>query len=132
MEIVLVDDNDEFRHLLGQVLTRAGHSVRTAANAPDARHLMAQGPVDLLIADIIMPNEDGLMLMTSVRRQYPDTSILGISGASVHSPLYLNIASKLGATATLLKPFSPDELMLAVARIEFDRATRTRAEKDRP
>jgi CheY-like chemotaxis protein len=118
MHIILVDDNDEFRTVTTELLSRAGHSVRSVTDGQAVRRLLREAPADLLITDIIMPGEDGLSLVTSVRHDYPAVAIIGISGTSSNSTLYLRIAAKLGAAATLLKPFSADELLTAIARIE--------------
>lgn len=129
MDILLVDDNDDFRSVVAQLLERAGHVVRTANSVQEALHCLQEAAVDLLITDIIMPMEDGLALMKKAQQQFPDLAIIAISGASAHSTLYLKIAGHLGAAATLLKPFSEDELLVAIARIELSRATNTRSEK---
>jgi two-component system nitrogen regulation response regulator GlnG len=123
MHIILVDDNDEFCTVTAQLLSRAGHIVRATGTARDAVRLLREALADLLITDIIMPTEDGLALITKVQQQFPGVAIIGISGTSSHSTLYLKIASKLGAAVTLLKPFSVDELLVAIARIQRDRAT---------
>ena len=128
MRIILVDDNNEFRTITAQLLSRAGHVVRPASSAQDAVRLLSEAPADLIVTDIIMPEEDGLELMMRVRRQFPTVAIIAISGSSPHSGLYLKIASKLGAVAALPKPFSVDELLIAIARIELGRATGGRAE----
>jgi two-component system, OmpR family, phosphate regulon response regulator OmpR len=69
-QILVVDDDDEIRSLLQVVLTREGFHVREARDAPTARRLLAaQGSVDLIILDIMMPGEDGLSFCQRLRER---------------------------------------------------------------
>jgi len=124
MQIVLVDDNEEFRSVMAQLLSRAGHRVRVADSAKSALRLLREAPAGLLITDIIMPDEDGLELIIKLRAEFPNLALIAISGAGLHAVLYLRIAGKLGAAATFQKPFSTDELLVAIARIELERSDR--------
>src|SRR4051812_11040650 len=110
MHILLIDDNDELRTVVSTLLRDAGHEVRTGRDGEEAQELLRAGRVDLLITDIVMPEEDGLGLIIIVRREYPGLPVIAISGSGAHSALYLKLAGMLGATATLAKPFSFAEL----------------------
>ena len=78
---------------------------------------LEQRAFDLLIADVLMPNGNGLMLMRAFSRAQPLARILAVSGGGNHLPggLCLKIASRFGADAVLGKPFNRDQLMAAVA-----------------
>ena len=65
--ILAVDDDDRLRDLLKRYLTREGHDVTTAKDAASARKLMSTMSFDLVILDVMMPGEDGLSLLKSVR-----------------------------------------------------------------
>jgi CheY-like chemotaxis protein len=121
MHIILVDDNDEFRTVTSEFLSRSGHVVRTATTGNDALQALRKTPADLLITDIIMPTDDGLALVKRVRKEFPGVAVIGISGTSSNSMLYLKIAGQLGASVTLLKPFSADELLIAIEQVELSR-----------
>jgi CheY-like chemotaxis protein len=134
MHILLIDDNAEFRAALSKLLREAGHSVRTGSDGAEAQLLLRSGPADLLITDIVMPEEDGLGLLLVVRREYPGLPVIAISDSGLRSDLYLDLASKLGAVATLTKPFSATELTSAIARVTAGRPgePQGRPESSRP
>jgi CheY-like chemotaxis protein len=123
MRILLVEDHDEFRTAIELLLLGAGHEVRAASTAADALRHLREAPAELLLTDIILPGEDGVQLIMKVRQEFPDIGIIAMSGSGSHSPLYLKIAKQLGAGVTLLKPFSMDELSVAIARMELNRAS---------
>ena len=87
MEIILVDDNEEFRSVMAQLLSRAGHRVRGADSARTGLGLLRERPAGLLITDIIMPDEDGLELIIKVRAQFPEVAVIAISGAGADASL---------------------------------------------
>ena len=114
-QILVVDDDDEIRSLLQVVLTREGFQVREARDAPTARRMLgAQGGVDLIILDIMMPGEDGLSFCQRLRETL-DTPILMVSarGLSIDRAIGL----ELGADDYLPKPFERRELVARVKAI---------------
>ena len=119
MHVLLVDDNDQFRTATAELLMRAGHTVRTAGSGVDAMRCLREAPADLVITAIVMPGQDGFELMMKVRQEFPHVGLMAVSGDGSLSELYLKIATKLGAVATLLKPFAVEELLIAIARIEL-------------
>ncbi|MES2692732.1 MAG: response regulator [Verrucomicrobiota bacterium] len=113
--VLLIDDNDPLRELMSLALAREGHQVWNASNSKDGIDLLRQHTIDLLITDIVMPDKDGLETMQLARKVRPDLRVIVISGDSPrHAPLYLGIASKLGANKTLMKPFAITTLHAAV------------------
>ncbi len=112
-DILVIDDDPQMRRLLVRILTRAGHSVREAANGTVGLTLFHQARPALIITDIVMPDGEGIETIRSVRLEDTTLPIIAISGAN--SALYLSAAGRLGATASLSKPFAPDEL---VAKVE--------------
>ena len=133
MHILFIDDNDDFRTLVTGLLHAAGHSVHSGRNGREALRLLTATPTDLLITDIIMPEVDGLELIFKLRRQFPVLPIIAMSGSSAHNALYLGMAQKMGAIATLTKPFSVDELLAAIARVPgAGKEARPAAETEEP
>ncbi|SHO43427.1 response regulator, partial [Desulfopila aestuarii] len=67
---------------------------------------------DLIITDIVMPNQDGIGTIMSLRKDYPEIKIVAISGGGIDPPhLYLKMAKALGASAVFVKPFDSKEFL---------------------
>jgi len=114
-QILVVDDDDEIRSLLQVVLTREGFRVQQAKDAPTARRMLgAQGTVDLIILDIMMPGEDGLSFCQRLRETL-DTPILMVSARGLS--IDRSIGLELGADDYLPKPFERRELVARVKAI---------------
>jgi CheY-like chemotaxis protein len=109
--ILVVDDEPELRDVIGRVLIDAGHRVTSAANGRDAIAKMGEQTFDLVLTDVIMPEKDGMQVITEARRKQPGIRIVAMSGGG-HIPReqYLKIATGLGAHAVLEKPFTNQEL----------------------
>jgi len=106
-----MDDDDTVRVVLVKALKEAGHLVFAAENGREGmRHLTAIRP-DLIITDLFMPEQEGLETIKELRRQNPYLAIIAISGGSNNSPAMLSVASRMGAVATLEKPFDLDMLL---------------------
>ncbi|MFO1475094.1 MAG: response regulator [Verrucomicrobiota bacterium] len=113
--ILLVDDNEDFRRAAGLALTKAGHQVQTASNGIEAVRQFTQSPVDLVITDLIMPDQEGLETIQALKRTKPSVRIIAVSGGGRNAPAnYLTMAGLLGACRTLPKPCHPSELLHAV------------------
>ena len=105
--ILLVEDEARVAATLRKALERAGHSVLTAGDGRAALGMMEASKVDLVVADIVMPNVDGLELIKEIRRTDQKTKVLAISGEAGWMPGgYLRAAGAFGADHTLKKPFS--------------------------
>lgn len=121
MRILVVDDNEQMRKMLGLLLERAGHEVLETANGKLAMNLLKRGPVDLVITDIIMPEMEGIDLIMAIRAMYPHLKIIAISGGGKIDPrLCLKIADKLGADRILQKPFSKSAILSIVGELLDD------------
>lgn len=108
--ILLVDDDIDLRFSLAEILTRAGHLVVEADNGEDGVALMAKNQPDVVISDMIMDGMEGISTVLNLRSTHPDLPILAISG----SAMYLDHAKKLGANASLQKPFSSQDFLKAI------------------
>jgi CheY-like chemotaxis protein len=116
--ILLLEDNDIFREVLTEALTRAGHAVRADTDGRRVNELLHEHPADLLITDLSMPNRDGVETILALRRSHPQLPIIAMSGdTSSHAALYLSIAAKLGVARTLQKPFAAATLLTAVDEV---------------
>lgn len=113
--ILAVDDDDRLRELLKRFLTREGHDVSTAKDAASARKLMATMSFDLVILDVMMPGEDGLSLLKSVREKNQDTPVILLTARGLPAERIEGLRN--GADDYLSKPFEPEELVLRIASI---------------
>ncbi len=113
--ILIIDDDDELRSMLRQMLEQAGHEVTEAVNGAQGIQLYQQDRPDLIITDIIMPEKEGVETIIALRRADPDLPIIAISGGGrLDATDFLTMARKLGARRTLSKPFRRDQLFEAV------------------
>jgi CheY-like chemotaxis protein len=113
--ILIIDDEDELRSMLRQMLEQAGHEVTEAVNGAEGIQIYERDAPDLIITDIIMPEKEGVETIIALRRANPDLPIVAISGGGrLEATDFLSMAKKLGARHTLAKPFRRDQLLDAV------------------
>lgn len=99
--ILVAEDDSQLRNFLVRVLQRAGHHVEAAEDGADAAQVLAEEPVDLLLADVTMPGLDGIELAKQVTRRNPDVKIMFITGFAAVSLKRSHVAANgtMGATA---------------------------------
>jgi CheY-like chemotaxis protein len=115
---LVVDDEADARELTRYVLEVRGASVVTSGSAGEAMHLLAENGFDILIADIGMPERDGLSLIRAVRglsEQSPNREIPAIAVTAYAGVRERDEALAAGFTAHLGKPVDPDQLTVAVS-----------------
>lgn len=112
-DILIIDDDPGMRRVMARALVEAGHQVRKAKNGIDGLALFHSRHSECVIADIVMPEKEGIETIRELRQHAPNVPILAISGAN-RSAFYLHAATALGANASLQKPFFPAELLGAV------------------
>jgi two-component system, cell cycle sensor histidine kinase and response regulator CckA len=106
--ILLVEDETMVRAVAERALTRHGYKVLTAENGEAALEILErEGPVDLMISDVVMPTMDGPTTVRQARKTYPDLPILFISG---YAEEQLRKSIDLERVAFLAKPFSVQKL----------------------
>jgi CheY-like chemotaxis protein len=116
--ILIVDDDEQIRKLSATVLERAGFETTSASGGAEALRLYADRPADVVLCDLYMPGKDGLETIRELRQQFPEVKIVAMSGGgSLASGAALRFARNLGARELLPKPFSPEDLLLAVQRL---------------
>ena len=110
--ILVIDDEHALREILSQVLTDAGHRVVGAENGKEASKALATSAFDVVLTDVIMPEKDGMQVISEVRKKFPEVRIIAMSGGGhVSRDQYLKIAKGLGAHAILEKPFANQKLL---------------------
>jgi putative nucleotidyltransferase with HDIG domain len=113
-KILVVDDEDMIRDLCYHILSAEGYQVSMVSNGKAALEELGRTPVDLLITDIKMPGIDGLELFERVKGRNFDLVTIFITG---HGTLDTAIESLMrGVDGFVLKPFTQEELLGAVAR----------------
>jgi DNA-binding response OmpR family regulator len=110
--ILIVEDDRDLREMLRTSLVRRKYTVLEASNGKDAISRFKPAVVDLVITDIIMPDEDGLKVIMQLKELKPGLKIIAISGGGKAGPgNYLNLARALGADEIFPKPFSLTNLL---------------------
>jgi len=118
IRILLIDDDALARDMLRQMLERAGYDVVEAANGREGLQQYQATAIDLIITDILMPDQDGLETILELRRLAPEAKIIAISGGGQSGLLdLLPVAAKLGAQRTLWKPLRRLELLAAIRQL---------------
>ena len=116
MSILIVDDEQDIRELIGDILRDEGYTTRLAANSDDCMAEINAEPPALMILDIWLKDSrmDGIDILKTVKRDNPDIPVVIISG---HGNIEIAVAAiKQGAYDFIEKPFNIDQLMVVVAR----------------
>src|SRR5918911_4763231 len=112
--ILVADDDRAIRMVLNQALARLGHDVRMTGNAATLWQWVEDGEGDLVITDVVMPDENGLDLIPRIRRIRPDLRVVVMSAQSTLMTAVK--AAQRGAFEYLPKPFDLQELLSVVGR----------------
>ena len=109
--ILLVDDDQEIRELLDTYLSRAGFAVRAVADGEGLRAALVEEPADLVILDVMLPDEDGFSLCRWIRehQRFAAVPVIMLTASSDEADRVIGL--ELGADDYLGKPFSPRELL---------------------
>lgn len=115
--ILVVDDEEQIRIMLSQLLEREGYEVHGAENGKEGLELLQRQAFDLVITDMVMPEKDGLKFIMEVMRDWPELKIIAISGGGIiKADRYLAMAGYLGDIPTMEKPFKLDALLELVKK----------------
>jgi len=112
--VLIADDDRSIRTVLTQALGRSGYQVRTTGNAATLWRWVEDGEGDLVITDVVMPDENGLDLIPRIKRIRPDLRIVVMSAQSTLMTAVK--AAQRGAFEYLPKPFDLQELLAVVGR----------------
>ncbi|MGB4069091.1 MAG: response regulator [Nitrospira sp.] len=115
--VLVVDDQDQVRQLIRETLEQAGYEVEEASNGKEGVERYRAKSADLVIMDLLMPDQDGLEAIMTLRREFPDTRVIAMTGASDTIGVLdlLDVAKMFGARRTLHKPFELNVLLDTVA-----------------
>jgi CheY-like chemotaxis protein len=114
-KILIADDEDSMRQLVARAIAMDGHETVTAQDGAEALEILtrANGRFDLLLTDIQMPVMDGIALALSVARDFPDLTILLMTGFADQRERASNLNALVHDVVT--KPFSVADIRTAVA-----------------
>ena len=114
-KVVVIDDDAQIRRVIELKLRTQGYEVITAASGKEGLNLIKSKQPDVVITDIIMPEKDGIEVITEVLRDFPNVKIIAMSGGGRVGPEeYLNWTKTLGVQHTFIKPFTCNEILEAV------------------
>jgi len=130
--ILVADDDAAIRTVLNQALSRAGYEVRSCGNAATLWRWVSQGDGDLVITDVVMPDENAFDLLPRIKKARPELPVIVMSAQNTFMTAVR--ASERGAYEYLPKPFDLKELIAIVGRALSDpkRGARTAARAEEP
>jgi DNA-binding NtrC family response regulator len=104
--VLVIDDSPDIRAILREAFELHGYEVEVAHNGRVGLRLVRERPVDVVITDIFMPEQDGIETILELRRDFPDVKIIAMSGGGTTGTMhYLPAAQQLGAVHSVAKPF---------------------------
>ena len=112
--IFVADDDAAIRTVLNQALSRAGHDVRVTSNASTLWRWIAAGEGDLVVSDVVMPDENAFDMLPRIRKARPELPVIVMSAQNTFMTAIR--ASEAGAYEYLPKPFDLTELLAVVNR----------------
>ncbi len=113
--ILLAEDDENLRRFLSRGLTRAGYTVLSAPDGDAAFALIQKAPVDLLVADVVMPGIDGIELARRATIRWPELRVMFITGFAAVALRNREIGNQ--TAAVLAKPFHLRQLVDEVTRM---------------
>ena len=114
--VLIVDDEENMRHMLQVMLTKAGYLAQTAADGIEGLDLIEKKDFDFILCDIKMPNMDGMTFLKKSRETLPEKTFIMMSAyGTIDTALE---ALKTGAYDYISKPFKEDELLLTLKKAE--------------
>lgn len=116
--VLLVDDDPDFRGMVGTAFTRAGYIVLEAENGNAALAMLAGQRVDLVVTDIIMPEADGYEIILKLKQLPSRPPLIAVTGGSLRLRMELpGMARLLGAEAAFEKPLDLAALLAEAGRL---------------
>jgi len=120
--VLIVDDEQSMREMLGILLRKEGLDVCTAGSRAEAASVLARAAVDLVLTDVRLPDGDGIEVLRHVKSGSPETAVVVMTAYGTSETAVA--ARKLGAEAYVLKPFDVDELRIVVRDALANRSLR--------
>src|SRR3989442_10152349 len=113
--IIVIDDQEPIRRIVRRALEQEGHEVLDASEGEMGMQLLERHTAAVVITDIFMPGQDGILTLRQIRKKFPAVKVIVISGGDSTGLLDLpHDAELLGAVKSLQKPFTAAELIQTV------------------
>lgn len=118
-KILVVDDEQNIRNILREMLKKEAHEVFEAGSGQEATEILDGNAIEILITDLVMPGKTGLDLIMEIKERMPKLNIIAISGGGgINGRFdYLPIAQLIGANNIIRKPFSMADIKKAVSEL---------------
>ncbi len=114
--ILVVDDEPQIREMLSMYFSRHGYEAATAGDSATTLRIVKESPVDVVVLDISLADEDGLKLLEQLKKCQPGLRVIMLTGMGFVEDL-LQEAQQKGADGYVSKVLPLDELLLAIQRI---------------
>lgn len=112
IRVLVVDDDEAFRQTVCDLLLDGDFEILSAGSGAQSFAVLRNQSVDIVLTDIVMPDEDGLEIVRKIKKMNPAPKIVAMSGGGRIAAMdYLEIARLMGASATIKKPFKQQELV---------------------
>jgi len=116
--VLLIEDNSDLLTLWAEALEDEGFDVRTATSGVRGVEIAGQENFDVVVTDILMPDKDGIETLLAIRRDNPNAKTIVVSGGgATGNTSFLEMAEKLGASATMQKPVDLNDLTAAIREL---------------
>lgn len=110
--VLIVDDELHVRLVLERILDRAGYQTTLASSMREARGRLESQPFDLMLCDLMMPEESGFTLLAYTSASHPELAVLIVSG--IDNPEVAEPAANAGADGYIVKPFNSNTILINV------------------
>jgi len=116
LQVLVIDDEDNMRHMLKTMLGKAGYTVETAADGVEGLQLLKTSDFDFVLCDIKMPRMDGMTFLEEAKEEHPEKTYIMMSA---YGTIEVAVeAMKEGAYDYISKPFKSDEVLLTLKKAE--------------
>lgn len=118
VRILLIDDDEQLRGMMIQMLTQEGHQVSVAKDGAEGLTMTQTERPELIITDVLMPKMDGIEMIMELQKKGAAIPIVAMSGGrrAVSAEFNLESATLVGVKATLAKPFTRGDLRIAIEK----------------
>lgn len=117
-KVLIIDDEEGICESLSELLTEEGYVVKTARNGKIGLELFSSEPFDVILTDLIMPEQEGMETIRKIIKKDPQAKIIAMSGGGRIGPQdYLSVAKDLGAKEVIRKPLEIDALLKLLGKI---------------
>ena len=115
--ILILDDDERICEELGEYLIRKKYKVYSANRPSSAFRILEKSSIDILFLDLILPEMDGIHVLKKIKRLFPKTDVIMISGND--NMLIIKEAKRMGAIEYLIKPFLHTEVKKAIETLRM-------------